>query len=375
VQGHSKKDRINPNETVSYTFSNNLKYQITTNVSVDLDIEFDPSLQNREVSFIINSSSSINLQIRIKTELSKFGTMKQPTGPTGGVYQWCYRYNCIFRIYSNITIDSLVIRFKKDPEFALIPDYIYTIAIFESNRDAWEISPSIDKYNEDTLETHLESKVLEINGNTEYYITIFEVDDFSFWIWIIIIVVIGFVSITFLISKTEYFDFLRKRTVALNKGAHRLTLDEVLENENRNKIIDLVLKDPGIHFNELLRRTNLAAGNLVWHLDILETYKVVSKRRIGNFLSFFPYYQKNPISNLDLKLSKSKLTLEILELIEKEPGVWNSIITKRKKVDHKTIQYHIKKLIDLGLIKSKKEGRKRKFFPNFNSEYYNNKAK
>ena len=57
-------------------------------------------------------------------------------------------------------------------------------------------------------------------------------------------------------------------------------------------------------------------------------------------------------------------------MIEEEPGIWNNVITKRKKVDHKTILYHIKKLVDLGLIKSEKEGRKRKFFPNFESEYY-----
>ena len=73
------------------------------------------------------------------------------------------------------------------------------------------------------------------------------------------------------------------------------------------------MNEPGIHFNELLRRTGLAAGNLVWHLDILLTYKVIGKKRIGNFIAYFPYYQKNPLSNVDLKLQKSKLTIEILE--------------------------------------------------------------
>ena len=130
------------------------------------------------------------------------------------------------------------------------------------------------------------------------------------------------------------------------------------------------MKEPGIHFNELLRKTELAAGNLVWHLDILQTYKIIGKKRVGNFIAYFPYYQKNPISNVDLKLQKSKLTLEILELIEKEPGIWNNIITKKFKVDHKTIHYHLNKLYELGLIKQEKEGRKKKIFPNFDSEYY-----
>jgi len=184
------------------------------------------------------------------------------------------------------------------------------------------------------------------------------------------IIAVGLLSIAFLISKKEYFQYLRKRTVSIEKGAHRLTLEEVLENKNRNIIIDLILNEPGIHFNELLRKTGLAAGNLVWHLDILQTYKVIGKKRVGNFIAYFPYYQKNPLSNVDLKLQKSKLTLEILEMIEKEPGIWNNLITKKFKVDHKTIHYHLNKLNELGLIKLEKEGRKKKIFPNFESDYY-----
>ncbi|MFX1313368.1 MAG: hypothetical protein ACFFHD_12250, partial [Promethearchaeota archaeon] len=113
-----------------------------------------------------------------------------------------------------------------------------------------------------------------------------------------------------------------------------------------------------------------AAGNLVWHLDILETYKIIGKKRIGNFIAYFPYYQKNPISNIDLKLQKSKLTLEVLEMIENHPGIWNNLITKKFKVDHKTIIYHLKKLKELNLINIKKEGRKKKLFPNLESEYF-----
>ncbi|MFX1590765.1 MAG: winged helix-turn-helix transcriptional regulator, partial [Promethearchaeota archaeon] len=112
---------------------------------------------------------------------------------------------------------------------------------------------------------------------------------------------------------------------------------------------------------------------LVWHLDILLTYKVIGKKRLGNFIAYFPYYQKNPISNVDLKLQKSKLTLEILEMIEQKPGIWNNLITKTFKVDHKTIQYHLDKLVDLGLIKFEKEGRKKKIYPNFESDYFNQK--
>jgi predicted transcriptional regulator len=148
-------------------------------------------------------------------------------------------------------------------------------------------------------------------------------------------------------------------------------MEEVLENENRNKIIDIILQEPGIHYNDLLRKTNLAAGNLAWHLDVLETYKVIGKKRVSKYLVYFPYYQKNPLSNLDLKLQKSELTLKVLEMIEEEPGIYNKVITDKLQVDHKTIHYHIKKLINLGLVHTKKSGRKKKLFPNLEADYYN----
>ncbi|MCK4778762.1 MAG: winged helix-turn-helix transcriptional regulator, partial [Candidatus Lokiarchaeota archaeon] len=243
------------------------------------------------------------------------------------------------------------------------------------NQESWELVDTIENANETTSEKYIEGSITSLQQDTDYYITLFEVEGIQKdWTWIIVtisVIGIGIVALVVLISKKDYFQYLRTRTIPIEKGAHRLSLDEVLENQNRNKIIDLILNEPGIHFNELLRRTGLAAGNLVWHLDMLLTYKVIGKKRIGHFIAYFPYYQKNPISNVDLKLKKSKLTLEILEMIEKKPGMWNNLITKEFKVDHKTIQYHLNKLIDLGLIRFKKDGRKKKIYPNLESDYFN----
>ncbi|MFX1430081.1 MAG: winged helix-turn-helix transcriptional regulator, partial [Promethearchaeota archaeon] len=267
-------------------------------------------------------------------------------------------------------------RYRKIQQYGFNPDGSYSLALYESTQESWQLIETLDKVNESTSEKYLESSIIDLQQDTEYFITLYEIELIQpDWTWLIItssVIAIVIIALVAALSKKDYFQYLRTRTIPIEKGAHRLSLDEVLENENRNKIIDLILNEPGIHFNELLRRTGLAAGNLVWHLDILLTYKVIGKKRIGNFIAYFPYYQKNPISNVDLKLQKSKLTLEILETIEKNPGLWNNIITKKFKLDHKTIQYHLDKLIDLDLIKYKKDGRKKKIYPNFEAEYFTN---
>jgi len=368
------EDTINPNEFVSFNFPNNIIFEISTNSLVDLYLEYENRIYNRQSLIIINNNESISLNITTKTSMSNFGIFQPPNAPKKGSSQLRYQYNCIFKIRSNSSIEDFTIRYRKNTQFGLKSNVNYSLALFSIHQESWELVDTQEKLNSSISELYIESSLSGLESNTDYYITLYEFSEQPYdWNWLIFTILIsavGILSIAFLISKKDYFQYLKTRTVSIEKGAHRLTLEEVLENENRNKIMDLVLKEPGIHFNELLRRTGLAAGNLVWHLDILMTYKVIGKKRIGNIIAYFPYYQKNPISNIDLQLRRSKLTLEILEMIEQDPGIWNNLITKKLKVDHKTILYHINKLIELDLLNIKKEGRKNKLFPNFDSEYF-----
>ena len=376
ISGFSTQDRVYPNEFVRYKFYNNIVFDISTDTYIDLNIQYENNIENRQIFFQINNSLPISLNISSKVSMQNFGMPQSPQGPRRGDNQFRYGYNCIFQIKTNATIEYLGISSIKRASYGLSPNLDYSLALYESSQDSWELIDTNEELNETSSEYSLTGSVSNLQADSEYFITFYEITEiFDDWILVIVLIVgaIVIASLAILISKSDYFQYLKTRTVSIEKGAHRLTLEEVLENENRNKIIDLILKEPGIHFNELLRKTEIAAGNLVWHLDILETYKVVGKKRIGNFIAYFPYYQKNPISNLDLQLSKSKLTLEILEMIEKKPGLWNSIITKHFKVDHKTIQYHINKLKDLNLIRFKSDGRKKKIFPNLDSEYFHNK--
>ena len=378
IPGFSTQDKVYPNESVKYVFFNNIIFDISTDSFIDLNIHYENNIENRQIYFLINNSNPISLNISSKVSMQNFGMSGMPQEPRKTDNQFQYRYNCILQIKTNTTIESLTISSIKRSIYGLNPNLEYSLALYESSQDSWALIDTIEELNESSSEYTLAGSVSNIQADTEYYITFYEVADIlDNWFLMIILIVgaIGIASIAILISKKDYFQYLKTRTIPIEKGAHRLSLEDVLENKNRNKIIDLILKEPGIHFNELLRKTEIAAGNLVWHLDILETYKVVGKKRIGNFIAYFPYYQKNPISNLDLQLSKSKLTLGILEMIEKEPGLWNSIITKHFKVDHKTIQYHINKLKDLNLIHFRSEGRKKKIYPNLESDYFNNNGK
>jgi predicted transcriptional regulator len=302
-----------------------------------------------------------------------YGFSKTPDNPQRNKKQYRYQYNSIFRLTSNRTIESITFRFKKKGQYGLEADKDYSLALYNEGDNSWE-SISSEEVSEDGT-VYLEGSVTDISADKDYYFTLFEEEEGRVWDWvwpIIIFAIIALIGLIIILSKKDYIRKIKQRITHVEKGPHRLSLEEVLENENRSKIIDLILTNPGIHLNELLRETDLSPGNLVWHLDILEKYEIIGKKHVSNYVVYFPYYQKNPLSNLDLKLRKSELTLKVLELIEEKPGMWNNKMAEIFDVDHKTTKYHLDKLMELDLIFSEKDGRKKKYYPNLENEYFNN---
>ncbi|MHA1477078.1 MAG: winged helix-turn-helix transcriptional regulator [Promethearchaeota archaeon] len=377
IPGLSYQGLITPDDDFSLNFLHNIHFKIKTDVDVNLSIDFQSLIFNRQASININNSNPISLNITVKFNPSQFFS-NLPDDPKLNDTELIFRYNCIYRYVANSSIERITLQFSKLPLSGLSPDKNYIIVAYYANLTSWEPLITEEKIYNSTSESYLEASITNLESHTPYFVTVYEISDEVIpasydWLWFIILpVVVILIALLIVISKEDYINYIKNRITPIEKGFHRLTLQDVLDNENRDKIIDFILKKPGTHFNELLRKTKLSPGNLVWHLDILEKYKVIKKQRFEHYVIYFPYYQSNPISNLDLKLQKSELTLKVLEMIEKEPGIWNNSITKKMKINRKTIQYHIKKLSDLGLIYSEKTGNKKKLFLKSDSDYFSN---
>ncbi len=379
IPGLSYQGMITPNEDFSLNFLHNIKFKIRTDVDVNLSIDYQSLIFNRQASIIINNSNPISLNITSKFNPSQFFS-NLPDDPKLNDSQLIFQYNSVYRFVANSSIERITLQFNIVPLFGLSPEKDYIIVVYNANQTSWEPLLTEEKIDNSTSESYLEASITNLEGEIPYYVTIYEISEIPppppyNWLWILIIPIFLILLIFLIVvSKEAYIKLIKNRITPIEKGFHRLTLQEVLDNENRDKIISLILETPGIHFNELMRKTRLSPGNLVWHLDILEKYKVIKKKRFEHYIVYFPYYQKNPISNLDLKLQKSELTLKVLEMIEKEEGIWNSAITKKLKINRKTIEYHIKKLMDLGLIYPEKSGSKKKLFLKSDSDYFNNNS-
>jgi len=186
------------------------------------------------------------------------------------------------------------------------------------------------------------------------------------FILILIIVVssslIFIVSIAAVLSLNDYKYYCKKRRAQIYQN-HNLSFDEIFESEIRKKIIDTILKEPGIHHNDLLRKCKIHRGQLQWHLSVLIQFNIIRKEKLGQYSIFYPIDYED--QNVDSKKSLlgSKQSRKILDLIESQPGIYSSKIAHRLNLKRNSVKYHIDKLLTNHLIFVKTEGRRKYLFP------------
>ena len=160
----------------------------------------------------------------------------------------------------------------------------------------------------------------------------------------------------------EYKTHLKSKRIEV-RASHRIDFDQIFQNDNRQKIIRKVLHSPSIHFNELLRECNLTRGQLQWHLKILLEFGIIKKEKIGQYITFKPLSNDLDSNMFKKKIAKSETSLEILKMINNSPGIIQSKIAQNLGLKRSTINYHIKKLENINLIRLDKKARDINLYP------------
>ncbi|TFG02084.1 MAG: winged helix-turn-helix transcriptional regulator [Promethearchaeota archaeon] len=165
-------------------------------------------------------------------------------------------------------------------------------------------------------------------------------------------------------SKADIFLAIRsleeKNWIVTNERRTKL---EILENEKLMKIYDFIGKNSGIHARDekIEKELNLTRTPFLKHIMTLERFNLIRSKKIGKSLHYF-------LSEIpeDDKLDKLKVMFlnplipKILEEISKDNTISISKIGDNIDYYSGTVQYHVKKLKKLDLLKisKDKEGRK-----------------
>lgn len=403
AQGQDSHQKIGQQQpgTQFYQYENNVQFNLSATAPVGYKFQYEEAVENRFLGINMVNTYEVNISISVSNSFrmepkynfkNKYlkgnapssalapqtetlvpisqGTISLPTPEEVDIddYDITTSYHTYFTVDIESGLENLLsISFYTflDNELGLAKsdDQFLYWTIFDNTTDTWSLIATDE---EDTsLLTSFPSDTLTSGQLILSLVELTPISEPFFTSTLGIVLMIGVVmllAVGLMMSTEEYRSYLLNRFLPLNKGPHRLSMEQVLENETRGGIIDIILETPGVHFNQLLRQMSISAGTLAWHLDILETFKIIKKERVGQYLVYFSYLDANPLENMDFKLQKSQTTLEIVRLIRENPGIYQNQLAKKLKLNHKTVKYHLNKLLDIHLIYFKVDGRKRLFY-------------
>ncbi len=134
----------------------------------------------------------------------------------------------------------------------------------------------------------------------------------------------------------------------------RLKKDAVLDNKTRLALHGLIVENPGMHYNEIIREFNLTNGVAAYHLDVLEREGFLRSIRDGTLRRFYSTTTKVPE---DHRLTPDQVRERILLLVTENPGISQKVIVDELGIGRTLVGYHLKTLIDDGYLKATRQGR------------------
>lgn len=131
--------------------------------------------------------------------------------------------------------------------------------------------------------------------------------------------------------------------------------EEILENENRRKIYEVIDDSPGIHLRELQRVLNMPLTTLEYHLSYMARKKIIYSERDTHYKR---YYAKTLDVDDKKVLSalRQKRMREIVLLVLSKGKAKYQFMADYLKVPHSTLSFYLKYLVDHGILVKDKIG-------------------
>lgn len=122
----------------------------------------------------------------------------------------------------------------------------------------------------------------------------------------------------------------------------RLTRETVLNNEKRDELFQLISKNPGLNFNQIIKRSKLGSYMGSWHLELLKKFEIIKERKFMIYNLYFP--QNFPEDKeITIFFLRNPNILKIYVCLKYSPLNPN-ILSKILDLHYSTIQYHLRNL-------------------------------
>jgi DNA-binding transcriptional ArsR family regulator len=131
----------------------------------------------------------------------------------------------------------------------------------------------------------------------------------------------------------------------------------LLEHPGRSRLVQIVQAEPGIHFQDLVRRSGLPNGTAVHHLGKLTQAGLLSARPLGRYTCYFPGASPDRAALAAAPVLRSDGARRVYEAIQGRPGLSGLELAGLVALQPSTVNYHVQRLVDCGLVRAARDGR------------------
>ncbi len=124
----------------------------------------------------------------------------------------------------------------------------------------------------------------------------------------------------------------------------------------KERVIDYIKTHPGTHLRQIKRDLNISMGVIQHHLYCLERDRRVLSRRSGLYKRFYPNlvfgdHQRDLLDVLSLETER-----DIVLYLIRYPNTTQKNLSEHVQISAGTVNWHMKRLIESGLVIMKREG-------------------
>lgn len=138
---------------------------------------------------------------------------------------------------------------------------------------------------------------------------------------------------------------------------------------NSARILEYIQDNPGCHLRQIKRELNLAMGTVQYHLNSLEKQGKISSEKQNLHKYHFPIglFEKN--EKTILQILNQENAREILLVILEKRNPTQTDIANLIKLSSPSVNWHIKRLLELGLILENKDGKFKRYSFGVDTKY------
>jgi predicted transcriptional regulator len=138
---------------------------------------------------------------------------------------------------------------------------------------------------------------------------------------------------------------------------------------NTIRVLQYIQENPGSHLRQIKRELKMAMGTIQYHLNLLEKQGKVSSERHNLHKYYFPIGLFAQNERDVLKILNQETAREILLIILENKNPTQTDIAITIKISSASVNWHIKRLVELGMILEQKDGKYKRYALRIDSKH------